>query len=332
MVSGKGLWSALLVAWLAAGCGVSEVGEQAKLTERWEAGDAQEEGLVPRTDLLVSSNVNSSVLRYDGTTGEFVSVFIPPGSGGLSNIQGMAYGPDGHLYIASFATRNILRFNGRTGMFMGVFVPAGRGGLGAPGDLIFGPDRNLYVSDSFFGTNSVLRYDGKTGAFLGVFASGGGLKVPQILAFGPEGHLFVESVLTDQIMRYDKWTGAPLPAEGQPGAVFITGVKYPKFAFGPDCQLYVATFDNDVRRYNRTTGALIDVFIPAGRNGLITVNDMVFGPDENLYLPSFQGASVFRFDGKTGAFIDLFVQPGSGGLANPISLTFMPPNLTSNDR
>ncbi|OJT20881.1 hypothetical protein BO221_28700 [Archangium sp. Cb G35] len=279
---------------------------------------------VKQGDLLVTRNTDSSVLRYDGRTGAFAGVFIPPGSGGLANPQGMTYGPDGNLYIASFESRNVLRYDGRTGAFLGVFVTPGSGGLGAPNDLIFGPDGHLYVSDGFFGTNSVLRYDGRTGAFLGVFASGGGLSVPQHLAFGPDGNLFVESVLGNDVLRYDGRTGAPLPAPGESEAVFIRDIDPVPLAFGPDGKLYVGTTADDVRRYNGRTGALIDVFVPPGSGGLNSANDLVFGPDGNLYLPSFLGDSVFRFNGRTGAFMDLFVPPGGGGLARPISLTFMP--------
>lgn len=276
-------------------------------------------------DLLVTRNTDSSVLRYDGETGAFDGVFIPPGSGGLANPQGMTYGPDGNLYLAGFDSRNVLRYDGRTGAFLGVFVTPGSGGLGAPNDLLFGPDGNLYVSDGFFGTNSVLRYDGRTGAFLGVFASGGGLFVPQHLAFGPDGNLFVESVLSNDVMRYDGRTGAPLPAPGQSGAVFIRGKSVVPLAFGPDGLLYVATTANDIQRYDGRTGAFIDVFVPPGSGGLNSANDLVFGPDGNLYLPSFSSSAVFRFNGRTGAFMDLFVPPGSGGLERPIALTFMPP-------
>src|SRR2546425_192547 len=55
----------------------------------------------PGTDLLVASYNNDSILRYDGTTGNFVSAFVSSGSGGLSRPQGITYGPDGNLYVSS---------------------------------------------------------------------------------------------------------------------------------------------------------------------------------------------------------------------------------------
>ncbi|NVJ13591.1 hypothetical protein HV826_05395 [Myxococcus sp. AM010] len=273
-------------------------------------------------DLLVSNNVDSSVLRYDGKTGDFVGVFIPPGAGGLDNPQELLYGPDGNLYIASFTSREVLRFNGKTGAFIDVFVPEGSGGLGFPGGLIFGPDGNLYVADSFGGTNSVLRYDGTTGAFIDVFASGGGLFVPQKMAFDKKGNLFVVSILGNNVVRYDE-NGAPFPAAGQPGAIFIPDIESVTISIGKDHKLYVGTTPGeDVLRFNARTGAFIDVFAEPGSAGLVDYVDMEFGPDGNLYIPDFLPASVFRFSGKTGNFIDVFVPAGRG--TGAATLTFMP--------
>jgi DNA-binding beta-propeller fold protein YncE len=138
----------------------------------------------------------------------------------------------------------------------------------APNSLNFGHDKNLYVSDGFFGTNSVLRYNGTTGAYIGVFATGGGLNVPQDLIFGPDGNLFVHSVLTNRVLRYDGTTGAPLPAAGQAEATFVPN-DGGSLAFGSDGNLYIAnSATSSVRRYDGTTGAFIDVFVTTGSGGL----------------------------------------------------------------
>ena len=47
--------------------------------------------------VLVPSSKTNSILRYNGTTGEFIDAFIPPGSGGLTSPGGATFGPDGNL-------------------------------------------------------------------------------------------------------------------------------------------------------------------------------------------------------------------------------------------
>jgi hypothetical protein len=95
-----------------------------------------------------------AVLRFEGPTGKnpgvFLGTFVPGGSGGLANPNGILFGPNGDLFVASC-------------------VESGTGGT-----LIAEP-----------GTSQVLRYDGTTGAFLGTFVTpdSGGLKNAFFLTF-----------------------------------------------------------------------------------------------------------------------------------------------------
>jgi hypothetical protein len=54
-----------------------------------------------RADLLVGSHFNSSVKRYNETTGAFLDTFVTSGSGGLSGSTSAVFGPDGNLYVSS---------------------------------------------------------------------------------------------------------------------------------------------------------------------------------------------------------------------------------------
>src|SRR5262249_23185744 len=155
---------------------------------------------------------DGAVLRYNGTTGAYISTFVPKGSGGLGfkgTQAGLAFGPDGNLYVTSTATNQVLEYNGSTGAFLQAFVSAGSGGLSVPRGLTFGPDGNLYVSsyDSSSGANGIMRYQGPSGAspgsplpapgqsgaaFTPTFApkatDGGG---PRQVVFGPDGNFYV---------------------------------------------------------------------------------------------------------------------------------------------
>ena len=92
--------------------------------------------------------------------------------------------------------------------------------------------------------------------------------------------------------------------------------------FGPDGNLYVANFNNNISRFNGKTGAFIDTFVPVGSGGLNDPVKPIFGPDGNLYVSGLKSNNVLRYNGKTGAFIDTFVPAGKGGLNGAGFLAF----------
>src|SRR5262249_37677294 len=146
------------------------------------------------------------------------TTFVTSGSGGLNEASELTFGPDGNLYVSGATSSNILRYNGQTGAFLGVFVPAGRGGYNRGAGLVFRADGYLYACSS--NSNQVLRFNATTGAFVDVFvaAGSGGLIDPVGITFGPDGNgdgvedLYVSSHGTEDVMRYDGRTGAPLPS------------------------------------------------------------------------------------------------------------------------
>jgi DNA-binding beta-propeller fold protein YncE len=111
----------------------------------------------PDNNLYVSSHASNSVLRYNGTTGEFIDTFIPPDSGGLAFPARLAFGPDNNLYVQNYLgqvavtgdfisgsrTSSILRYNGTTGEFIDTLVPAGSNGVDNIGGLTFTPTTSV---------------------------------------------------------------------------------------------------------------------------------------------------------------------------------------------
>lgn len=244
-----------------------------------------------------------AVLRYDGSTGEFIDNFAQGGE--LRSPRGIIFGPDGNLYVAEriYIGRDwswegrVVRYDGTTGTYMGDFVPLASGGLSIPTALVFGPaSHNPNRLDLFvvsLGTESVKRYDGTTGAYLGDFvgSGSGGLQGPVTMTFGPDGNLYVADFYSsDLAVKRFQGPGGPSP------------------------------------------GAFIDTFIPAGSGGLQIPSGVIFGPDGNndgqfdLYVATLATGnikgSVKRYDGVTGEFIDTFVAERSGGLEGPALLTF----------
>jgi DNA-binding beta-propeller fold protein YncE len=81
--------------------------------------------------------------------------------------------------------------------------------------------------------------------------------------------------------------------------------------------------NNNVERYDGTTGQLIDTFVTSGSGGLQSPRGLGYGPDGNLYVSKDTApGSVLRYDGTTGEFLDSFAS--AGGLNFPHGLVFGP--------
>src|SRR5216683_1127650 len=161
-------------------------------------------------ELLVTSHGNNRVLRFEWPSGRFIDVFAS--GGGDIGSQGIAFGPDGNLYVGGEYSHNVVRYDGQTGEFIDVFVRPRSGGLDTPGGVTFGPDGNLYVNS--YAHNQVLRYHGCSGEPMGVFASHPALNGATGLAFAPDGNLYVASRYLNLILQFDGQTGEFIDATG----------------------------------------------------------------------------------------------------------------------
>lgn len=202
----------------------------------------------------------------------------------------------GYLLVIDYDNSNVLRYDASTGAFVDEFVTKRSGGLFEPQFAVFGPrDGNLYVGSGHFSGRpesfAVMRYDGSTGALIDRFTEEGHLQHTHGVIFGPDGHLYVADIDQDDRGHY---------------------------------------LGGRILRFDGTTGAFLDEFVPTGSGGLFHPFSIVFAPNvENpkkldLYVCDFNKANVVRYDGTTGAFRGVFVPKGSGGLSGPNNMTFGP--------
>jgi sugar lactone lactonase YvrE len=203
----------------------------------------------PDGNLLVANTTSAdgNILKYDGTTGNFLGVFLDAGAGDdLSHANDMHIGPDGALYVTSskgsiYNNGNLLRFDPTTG--------------------------------------EPLPSPGHSGAnFIDPLISG----FPDGFTWGADGNLYVAVDVGSDIggiNRYDGVTGDPLPAPGQSGAVFVPsgsgGIHYiDAIAFGDDGNLYATDSGGAIQKYDGTTGAYLGAFVSG--NGLVDAAGLFF--------------------------------------------------------
>lgn len=262
-------------------------------------------------DLLVSSRFSNNVLRYDRLTGAFKGVFAS--GNGLANPNGIAYGPDGNLYVGLGDTGRIMKFEGQTGAYLGDFVNSDIAGFSGCRAITFGPDGNLYVAGA--NINSVLRFNGTTGALVDVFASGNGMNGTVGLTFGPGGDLYVGAALSNAVYRFNS-QGQFIRTYGGGSLSSATGVL-----FDSQNRLLTAySVSNRIQRYNLNGTAAGSFAVTAALN---TPIGMIMDPDGNLLVGSFGTDSVLKYDPVTGAFLGTLVMSGSGGLDGTHNFAFM---------
>ncbi len=267
--------------------------------------------LVRPGDIVAANIADHTVTVYDGESGVFRGTAVEARSGGLANPTGIAFGPDGALYVASSGSASILRFDAEAGSFRDV-VASGEP-LTQPFSLIFGPDGDLFVSDG----PRVLRY-APDGSFVGVAAEDSTLVQPIGLAFGPSGLLYVANSTAQTVSRFD-------PATGRRVDDFATdSLSYPSdVAFGPDGDLYVSSaagsrvvrFDGSSGAFRAVVATLPDGGVPMGlvfRAGRLVIGD--FGKSRLFFLDALDGSAAPREVAREGLHgpENVAVRPGAG--------------------
>jgi DNA-binding beta-propeller fold protein YncE len=96
--------------------------------------------------LYVASSLENKVMAFNADNGNFLSVFVSTGSGGLDGPRALDFGPDGNLYVASAGNDTVFEYDGASGAFVGTFVSAGSGGLDDPFDLVFAPEPTAAIA------------------------------------------------------------------------------------------------------------------------------------------------------------------------------------------
>jgi len=195
-------------------------------------------------DLYVSHEVDDhlEIRRFNATTGANLEKIA---DGPVDSLPGgLAFGPDGNLYVADRGHDSVLRVVG-----LGTVPFASDVNMISPTLMEFQPS-GLYVSS--LGAGAVFKFNPTTGAGAGTVASG--VQGATGVHVGSDGKVYVAGVNDGKVFRFD--VGNPTPA------TFIdTGTNtFPSaLLFAPNGDVVVTQLGNFVQgiiqRYSQTGGA-----------------------------------------------------------------------------
>jgi DNA-binding beta-propeller fold protein YncE len=248
---------------------------------------AEGDAIVGRDGLLYVTNFSpgridpveeskDTVLQYDPVSGEFVGEFARP-SPELDGPHGLAFGPDGNLYVGTRFTSSILQYEQQSGEFMGEFVRSGDAGLEDVSRVVFRPDGYMYAVS--YGTASVMRWAAESGEFVDEFIqpASGDLSLPHDIFFGPDGFVYLSSWPDNRVLRYDGETGEFVDEFIEAGGGDVNYIG--SMTVGPDGAFYLSScINNRVVRFDPETGEYLGDLVESGAGGLNGTTFILFVP------------------------------------------------------
>ena len=232
----------------------------------------------PADDLIyVVSEGDDQIQRYrHDASYAFVDVFAQFDAD--FDPTGVAFGSGGEIYAASYGTSRVVELDPSSGAIIGTVLPSDSGLLGADNGTMVSADGKLYVPG--YDTSSVARVDLATSLVDADFVPTGTSGLFETRGIVDEGAtILVGGEGSGAIYRFDAASGAPIQT-------LITGLSRPTgMAIDDDGTLLVLS-GNRVRRFDRSTGALLGVVAHGSAGGIsggtfialvrIAGNDTVF--------------------------------------------------------
>lgn len=214
----------------------------------------------PADDLIyVVSELDDQIQRYRHDAGyAFVDVFAQFDAN--FDPTGIAFGPGGEVYAASYGTSRVVELDPVTGAIIGTVLPSDSGLLGADNGTMISADGKLYVPG--YDSSTVARVDLSTSVVDATFVPSGRAGLFETRGIADEGAtILVGGEGSGAIYRFDATTGAYIDT-------LVTGLNRPTGMTIDDDGTLLVLSGNRVRRYNRTTGALIGIVAQGSAGGI----------------------------------------------------------------
>ncbi|MFN0250672.1 MAG: SMP-30/gluconolactonase/LRE family protein [Kofleriaceae bacterium] len=275
--------------------------------DSWECETCVER---PPSTVFLSDRGNDTILRYDGRSGDFESVFAQGRASRIDRPASLRLGPSGHAYLAGFGIGDVVRYDVASGAMKDVFY-WDTTLLEEPLELAFRNDEVLVLGND---TGNVVVLDAHGNALREI----GYMRNALDMVLAPDQRTLYVGVETDTaaIQVWDVDTGMLVREMGRPGEL-ASGTS---LAIARDGSLYVCDWQREqIVRFDPGTGELLDTVIAPGSLRVPVAID--FGPDGALYVLDEDG--LHRTDPETGLELQLLVAARDGHNVRPRAFTFM---------
>jgi sugar lactone lactonase YvrE len=250
-------------------------------------------GTTVRAETLYScmyhQSVTGGVRLYNTASGGFLQSLGTE----LGQIQGIAFAPNGDIYVSDGFNNKITRYNAN-GQLIGTLVhDPNKVNMDGTQGLAFGPDGMLYVGS--FWNSRILKYHPTTGAFLGIFFQGGVFDKPMNMVFRPDGILYV-ACYHGGVLRFNASTGAQMTK------IATEVLQGNSLLFDGDV-MYVSDFHQD-RIYRYDTPNSFGVPVLANLPEMDGPGGIALDSERRLYVACFWSRKILRFNLGTLQLVD----------------------------
>ncbi|WP_310728455.1 IPT/TIG domain-containing protein [Streptomyces sp. N2A] len=237
----------------------------------------------------------SEVNRTAAPVRTFLAVTsIPVGT----NPVGLAFIPNGDLYVANSGSNNVQTIDTATDTVTGAAIPTGT----VPVWLTVAPNGSAYVPNNV--SNSVTVIDTATSTVLTTIALSGG---PAAAAVIPSGNVYVSRFTANSVQEIDTTTNAAV------GAAIPTGSGPVGIAVAPNGKAYVANRNGNTVTVIDTATSMVLTTIPVGAQP----NFVAIAPNGNAYVANIGSNNVSVINTVSDTVVGAPIPVG----ANPWGIT-----------